>query len=68
MVHSGYEASAVNDTFHTLNGFLATIRATFSSLYPDRQALRDLDSPPPDQASSLVQIDAAERSRKEVNV
>jgi hopanoid biosynthesis associated radical SAM protein HpnH len=68
MVHSGYEASAVNDTFHTLNGFLATIRATFSSLYADRQALRDLDSPPPAQASSLVQIDAAERSRKEVNV
>jgi hopanoid biosynthesis associated radical SAM protein HpnH len=27
MVHSGYEASAVNDTFGSLNGFLSTIRA-----------------------------------------
>jgi hopanoid biosynthesis associated radical SAM protein HpnH len=27
MVHSGYEASAVNDTFSSLKGFLATIRA-----------------------------------------
>jgi hopanoid biosynthesis associated radical SAM protein HpnH len=28
MVHSGYEASAVNDTFSSLRGFLNTIRAT----------------------------------------
>jgi hopanoid biosynthesis associated radical SAM protein HpnH len=27
MVHSGYEASAVNDTFGSMNGFLSTIRA-----------------------------------------
>lgn len=27
MVHSGYEASAVNDTFGSLQGFLSTIRA-----------------------------------------
>lgn len=27
MVHSGYEASAVSDTFGSLNGFLATLRA-----------------------------------------
>jgi hopanoid biosynthesis associated radical SAM protein HpnH len=27
MVHSGYEASAVNDTFGSLEGFLSTIRA-----------------------------------------
>lgn len=27
MVHSGYEASAVNDTFGSLNGFLSTLRA-----------------------------------------
>jgi hopanoid biosynthesis associated radical SAM protein HpnH len=27
MVHSGYEASAVNDTFSSLRGFLSTIRA-----------------------------------------
>jgi hopanoid biosynthesis associated radical SAM protein HpnH len=38
MVHSGYEASAVNDTFGSLNGFLATVRATFSSKYDDPEA------------------------------
>ena len=39
MVHSGYEASAVHDTFGSLNGFLATIRATFSTTYKDDEAL-----------------------------
>jgi hopanoid biosynthesis associated radical SAM protein HpnH len=29
MVHSGFEASAVNDTFGSLNGFLNTVRAYF---------------------------------------
>jgi hopanoid biosynthesis associated radical SAM protein HpnH len=38
MVHSGYEASAVNDTFGSLSGFLATVRATFSSKYEDPEA------------------------------
>ena len=31
MVHSGYEASAVNDTFSSLGGFWDTLRATVSS-------------------------------------
>jgi hopanoid biosynthesis associated radical SAM protein HpnH len=38
MVHSGYEASAVNDTFGSLRGFLGTVRATFSSKYKDPEA------------------------------
>ncbi len=38
MVHSGYEASAVNDTFNSWKGFLATVRATFSSKYHDPEA------------------------------
>jgi hopanoid biosynthesis associated radical SAM protein HpnH len=38
MVHSGYEASAVNDTFGSLSGFLGTVRATFSSKYKDAEA------------------------------
>ena len=33
MVHSGYEASAVNDTFGSLEGFFATVKGTlFQSL------------------------------------
>src|SRR5215204_4946655 len=33
MVHSGYEASAVDHTFSSLSGFLATVKATLSSKY-----------------------------------
>ena len=33
MVHSGYEASAVNATFSSLSGFLATVKATLSTTY-----------------------------------
>jgi hypothetical protein len=35
MVHSGYEASAVNDTFSSLGGFLSTVRATIFNKYKD---------------------------------
>src|SRR3974390_75894 len=42
MVHSGFEASAVHDTFFSWQGFKATVKATFSSLYPDAKALADL--------------------------
>ena len=35
MVHSGYEASAVNDTFSSLGGFLSTVRATLLNKYKD---------------------------------
>jgi len=45
MVHSGYEASAVNDTFGSLRGLWHTARATFSSRYEDPSALRLLDEP-----------------------
>jgi hopanoid biosynthesis associated radical SAM protein HpnH len=68
MVHSGYEASAVNETFQSLKGFLATVRATFSSLYPDAQALRELDAPAPVHSAALVQIGAAAGARNEVQV
>jgi hopanoid biosynthesis associated radical SAM protein HpnH len=43
MVHSGYEASAVNDTFGSWRGFLDTVRATLFGSYPDRDAVRLLD-------------------------
>ena len=38
MVHSGYEASAVNDTFSSVGGFLATVRATLFNKYQDPDA------------------------------
>jgi hopanoid biosynthesis associated radical SAM protein HpnH len=63
MVHSGYEASSVNDTFSSLRGFLATVRATFS-LYRDPAALKLLDEPvrPVHAFNPLVQIEGPQSS------
>jgi hopanoid biosynthesis associated radical SAM protein HpnH len=54
MVHSGYEASAVNATFSSLSGFLATVRGTLFTRYADEGAMRLLDEPP--ASHTLVQI------------
>jgi hopanoid biosynthesis associated radical SAM protein HpnH len=54
MVHSGYEASAVHDNFNTWRGFVDTVKATFSSRYPDPEALQMLRETP---QSQLVQIE-----------
>ena len=61
MVHSGYEASAVDHTFSGLRGILATIKATFSGPYADPDALTLLNEPvkPVHSFNPLVQIDAA---------
>jgi hopanoid biosynthesis associated radical SAM protein HpnH len=61
MVHSGYEASAVNDTFSSLGGFYATVKATLFSRYPDEGALRLLDEPAAAE-HPLVQISSASES------
>src|ERR1035438_8053304 len=59
MVHCGYEPSSVDDTFGSLRGFADTVKATFS-LYPDKDALTDLDreTRPVHSYNPLVQIDA----------
>src|SRR6202451_980736 len=59
MVHCGYEPSSVDDTFGSLRGFTDTVKATFS-LYPDQDALQDLDREvrPVHSYNPLVQIDA----------
>jgi hopanoid biosynthesis associated radical SAM protein HpnH len=62
MVHSGYEASAVNDTFSSIGGFLATVKATFSSRYEDPGALKSLDEPL-ESPQPLVQIAGLESSQ-----
>jgi len=58
MVHSGYEASAVNATFSSFRGLLATVRATLFSRYQDEGALKLLDEPvrPMHSHKPLVQI------------
>ena len=58
MVHSGYEASAVNDTFGSLRGFVDTVKATLFSKYPDAGAARLLDElSSSEHAGPLVQIE-----------
>ncbi len=57
MVHCGYEPSSVDDTFGSLRGFADTVKATFS-LYPDKDALTDLDREvrPVHSYNPLIQI------------
>src|SRR5271165_858746 len=55
MLHSGYEATAVNYTF-TFRGIFTYIRAMLSSRYPDTEAARQVAEERPKPA--LVQIDA----------
>jgi hypothetical protein len=66
MVHSGYEASAVDATFGSLSGFLSAVRATvFGGTYADPQAMRDLETQPAPQP--LVQLNV-KASRETVEV
>src|SRR5947207_3601763 len=60
MVHSGYEASAVDHTFSGLRGLLATIRAELSTKYDDPDALAMLNEPvkPVHSYNTLAQIKA----------
>ena len=60
MVHSGYEASAVNDTFSSFRGFWHTVRASVWNRYDDTSALKLLNEPvrPVHTFNPLVQIDA----------
>jgi hypothetical protein len=67
MVHSGYEASAVNATFSSLSGFLATVKGTLFSRYRDEEALRMLEEPEA-AVHPLVQIEAASETLQETRV
>jgi len=59
MVHSGYEASAVHDTFGSWRGFRDTVKATFFHDYADRDALRLLEElSRSEPETQLVQIEA----------
>ncbi len=72
MVHSGYEATSVHDIFNTWKGFLGAVKATFSPLYKDPEALKLLDEPvkPVHAPAGLVQLtikhEAAELAEPEL--
>jgi len=59
MVHSGYEASAVDHTFSGWRGLWATVKASLSTTYGDPDALEMLNEPvkPVHSYNPLVQID-----------
>jgi hopanoid biosynthesis associated radical SAM protein HpnH len=67
MVHSGYEASAVDYGFGSLRGLLAMARASLFSSYKDEHALRLLDEPgrPVHSYNPLVQIDESSSQLEE---
>jgi hopanoid biosynthesis associated radical SAM protein HpnH len=65
MVHSGYEASAVDDTFGSIGGILRAARATlFGGAYRDEKAMADFAADVPAKpAAPLVQLRVAASSR-----
>jgi hypothetical protein len=61
-VHSGFEPSAVNDTFHSLGGMIATVKAMTTN-YDDPTALDALQKNnviPAHARNPLVQIQPQE--------
>jgi len=67
MVHSGYEASAVDDTFGSLRGILSAARATlFGGAYVNAQALEELGHP--QSPGPLVQLNVNKSTQSTVEV
>ena len=69
MVHSGYEASAVNDTFSSLRGLLATAKATIFNHHKDEHALKLLNEHvrPVHSYNPLVQIEESSSQLEETS-
>jgi hopanoid biosynthesis associated radical SAM protein HpnH len=69
MVHSGYEASAVNDTFSSLRGLLATAKATLFTGHKDEHALNLLNESvrPVHSYNPLVQIEESSNQLEETS-
>ena len=62
MVHSGYEASAVNHTFSSFGGLLANVKAMIFNAYASPTAARRLDeerAKPHGPVAHLVQLGLA---------
>ena len=67
MVHSGYEASAMDHTFSGIGGLWAAARAAFSGSYADADALQMLNEPvrPVHSFNPLVQIETSKTEMQE---
>jgi hopanoid biosynthesis associated radical SAM protein HpnH len=69
MVHSGYEASAVNETFSSLRGVLATAKATLFTRHKDEHAMKLLNEHvrPVHSYNPLVQIEESTSQLEETS-
>ena len=69
MVHSGYEASAVNETFSSVRGLLATAKATIFTRHKDEHALKLLNEHvrPVHSYNPLVQIEESSSQMEETS-
>jgi len=69
MVHSGYEASAVNETFSSLRGLLATAKATLFTRHKDEHAMKLLNEHvrPVHSYNPLVQIEESSSQLEETS-
>jgi hopanoid biosynthesis associated radical SAM protein HpnH len=69
MVHSGYEASAVNETFNSIRGLLATAKATLFTRHKDEHALKLLNEHvrPVHSYNPLVQIEESTSQLEETS-
>jgi hopanoid biosynthesis associated radical SAM protein HpnH len=69
MVHSGYEASAVNETFSSLSGMLATAKATIFARHKDEHAMKLLNEHvrPVHSYNPLVQIEESSSQLEETS-
>jgi len=70
MVHSGYEASAVDHTFSGWRGLWATVKTSMSTTYGDPDALAMLSEPvkPVHSYNPLVQIEPGKGQFEETRV
>jgi hopanoid biosynthesis associated radical SAM protein HpnH len=68
MVHSGYEASAVDHTFGSIKGFFATVRAVlFGGAYKDVEAEQALKEEPKLEPLVPLTVTKARRERRMQN-
>jgi hopanoid biosynthesis associated radical SAM protein HpnH len=64
MVHSGYEASAVDDTFSSLRGLFDCVRGMIFRRHPNQAALAALDEPPESTDNPRVPLTISARTKQ----
>jgi len=63
MVHSGYEASAVDDTFGSIKGLYSTVRSMLAWRHPNQAALEALSEHDSPSRAELVQLSVSAKTQ-----